>query len=162
MFKDTVRWTEPVILLLIMINTVILIIQSSRSSTLPTSDGTNDTPSPPQVKGYFHSWEDYALFALFITFTYVLALPILYHTPHVPLLCNQPGGLCSYQCIRTLARPGGSCVFTFYLTICVFPRHAPQYLCHVCRQPQLLTPFKANYQITESIFKRSFDSPTSS
>ncbi|KII90373.1 hypothetical protein PLICRDRAFT_173801 [Plicaturopsis crispa FD-325 SS-3] len=59
-------WTEPLILVLIMFNAVVLTIQASRSLTLATSDGTS---SPSPVKGYFHSWEDYALFAIFIVFT---------------------------------------------------------------------------------------------
>ncbi|KAJ7479857.1 Ion transport protein-domain-containing protein [Mycena latifolia] len=54
-------WTEPIILLLIIFNAVVLTIQSSRSLTL------NDAPST--VTGYFHTWEDYALFVLFVFFT---------------------------------------------------------------------------------------------
>ncbi|KAG5641384.1 hypothetical protein DXG03_005366 [Asterophora parasitica] len=59
-------WTEPVILLLIIFNAVVLTIQSALPLTLSTSDGTE---VPPRVKGYFHSWEDYALFVLFIVFS---------------------------------------------------------------------------------------------
>ncbi|KAF8882238.1 Ion transport protein-domain-containing protein [Infundibulicybe gibba] len=62
----TYEWTEPTILLLIIINAMVLTIQASRSLTLPTSDGTS---FPPPTRGYFHSWEDYVLFGLFILFT---------------------------------------------------------------------------------------------
>ncbi|TFK68921.1 hypothetical protein BDN72DRAFT_646515 [Pluteus cervinus] len=58
------QWTEPIILVLIIINAVVLTIQASRSSTLPSNG------SPSSVDGYFHSWEDYALFGLFIIFTF--------------------------------------------------------------------------------------------
>lgn len=61
------RWTEPLILVLIIINAVVLTIQASR--TLVLSNDPNATPSP--VKGYFHTWEDWTLFALFVFFTYV-------------------------------------------------------------------------------------------
>ncbi|KAJ7726287.1 Ion transport protein-domain-containing protein [Mycena maculata] len=54
-------WTEPIILLLIIFNAVVLTIQASRSFTL--------SDPPVQITGYFHSWEDYALFVLFILFT---------------------------------------------------------------------------------------------
>jgi voltage-dependent calcium channel len=60
------RWTEPTILLLIIANAVILTIQSARGVTLDSEDDT-----PPRIRGYFHTWEDFALFALFIIFTYV-------------------------------------------------------------------------------------------
>ncbi|KAJ7019630.1 Ion transport protein-domain-containing protein [Mycena alexandri] len=54
-------WTEPIILLLIILNAVLLTIQAARPLTLA---------SPPAVvKGYFHTWEDTALFILFILFT---------------------------------------------------------------------------------------------
>ncbi|KZW03268.1 hypothetical protein EXIGLDRAFT_664412 [Exidia glandulosa HHB12029] len=56
-------WTEPLILLLIFANAVMLSLQA-RHALFPSEDGT----SPP-VKGYFHDWEDTALFALFIIFT---------------------------------------------------------------------------------------------
>ncbi|TFK38523.1 high-affinity cell membrane calcium channel [Crucibulum laeve] len=59
-------WTEPIILILIVLNAVILTIQAFPSLTLPTADGP---ALPPKVKGYFHTWEDYALFALFVVFT---------------------------------------------------------------------------------------------
>ncbi|KAJ7159969.1 hypothetical protein C8R43DRAFT_348652 [Mycena crocata] len=54
-------WTEPIILLLIILNAVILAIQSSRTLTLA---------NPPLIiTGYFHAWEDYALVSLFVVFT---------------------------------------------------------------------------------------------
>ncbi|KAF9557915.1 high-affinity cell membrane calcium channel [Agrocybe pediades] len=58
--------TEPLILILIMLNAVVLTIQAFPSLTLPTVDGP---ALPPRVRGYFHSWEDYVLFVLFIVFT---------------------------------------------------------------------------------------------
>ncbi|KAJ6602707.1 Ion transport protein-domain-containing protein [Mycena vulgaris] len=54
-------WTEPIILLLIIFNAVVLTIQSARPLTLDDA--------PARVTGYFHAWEDYALFVLFIIFT---------------------------------------------------------------------------------------------
>lgn len=59
-------WTEPVILLLIVLNAVVLTIQAFPSLTLPTANGPT---LPPHIQGYFHTWEDYALFALFVVFT---------------------------------------------------------------------------------------------
>lgn len=52
------RWTEPVILLLIMADAIVLIFQASRSVFIS-----------PRPDGYFKTWEDYALFGLFIIFT---------------------------------------------------------------------------------------------
>jgi len=63
------RSTEPTILALIIANAVVLIIQSARSLTLPDPD-----EPPSRVRGYFHTWEDWALFGLFIIFTYVFLL----------------------------------------------------------------------------------------
>lgn len=60
-------WTEPIVLLLIVFNAIVLTIQAARSLTLPDDD--SDSPLPPPVRGYFHAWEDYALFFLFILFT---------------------------------------------------------------------------------------------
>ncbi|THH14934.1 hypothetical protein EW146_g5467 [Bondarzewia mesenterica] len=56
-------WTEPAILCLIIFNAVILTIQASHSLTL-----SDPNAAPPPVKGYFHAWEDYALFVLFVFF----------------------------------------------------------------------------------------------
>ncbi|KIO32428.1 hypothetical protein M407DRAFT_214388 [Tulasnella calospora MUT 4182] len=52
------RWTEPIILLLIMFNAVVLTIQAHRSVF---ETGRED--------GFFKTWEDYALFVLFNIFT---------------------------------------------------------------------------------------------
>ncbi|KAI0321538.1 Ion transport protein-domain-containing protein [Amylostereum chailletii] len=57
-------WTEPAIFCLIIFNAVVLIIQASHTSTLPDEDSR-----PPLVRGYFHTWEDYALFTLFVIFS---------------------------------------------------------------------------------------------
>ena len=66
MFRFLVyRWTEPLILFLIICDAVILTIQAARNVALPADgDGT-----PLQISGYFHQWEDYALFVLFVFFT---------------------------------------------------------------------------------------------
>ncbi|KLO12110.1 hypothetical protein SCHPADRAFT_875932 [Schizopora paradoxa] len=64
----TQPWTEPVILLLIIVNAIVLTVQAARSLTLPDSSGDN-TSRPPPVHGYFHSWEDYVLFVMFILFS---------------------------------------------------------------------------------------------
>jgi hypothetical protein len=61
------RWTEPAILILIIINAIILTIQAFPSFTLPSSDPS----SPPRISGYFHTWVDWALFVIFCLFTYV-------------------------------------------------------------------------------------------
>jgi voltage-dependent calcium channel len=57
------RWTEPLILCSIILYAVLLTIQASRTLALP-----NLTATPPQVVGFFHSWEDYLIFALFVFF----------------------------------------------------------------------------------------------
>ncbi|KAF9265047.1 hypothetical protein L218DRAFT_899321 [Marasmius fiardii PR-910] len=57
------RWTEPSILFLIIVNAVVLTIQGARSLTL------DQASEAPQVKGYFRTWEDWVLFALFMVFT---------------------------------------------------------------------------------------------
>ena len=63
------------ILILIVVNAVVLTAQAYRSLTLPPSGG----PSiPPHIIGYFHTWEDYTLFALFIIFTCVSFRPLHY------------------------------------------------------------------------------------
>ena len=61
------RWTEPFILLTIIINAVVLTIQAARN-VAPAADGDG---TPLRVRGYFHGWEDYALFVLFVFFTCV-------------------------------------------------------------------------------------------
>ncbi|KAL1742981.1 Ion transport protein-domain-containing protein [Schizophyllum fasciatum] len=57
-------WTEPFILLLIIFNAVVLTIQASRSLTLSDADDT-----PERTMGYFHTWEDFVLFGLFVFYT---------------------------------------------------------------------------------------------
>lgn len=54
----THRWTEPAILILIMVYVVVLTIQSAPALF-----------DPRPGDGFFHTWEDYALFVLFIVFT---------------------------------------------------------------------------------------------
>ncbi|KAI0247528.1 Ion transport protein-domain-containing protein [Lactifluus subvellereus] len=56
-------WTEPVILCSILLYAVLLTTQASRTLTLP-----NPNASPPPVVGFFHTWEDYIIFFLFIFF----------------------------------------------------------------------------------------------
>ncbi|KAF8452208.1 Ion transport protein-domain-containing protein [Boletus edulis BED1] len=56
-------YTEPTILALILINAVALVVQASRTLLLP------DTKVPITVKSYFHAWEDFVIFVLFILFT---------------------------------------------------------------------------------------------
>lgn len=56
------RWTEPIILCLIVANVVVLTFQGARSL---------DTAPDLREDGFFRTWEDYALFVLFILFTYV-------------------------------------------------------------------------------------------
>lgn len=57
-------YSDPISLVLILMTAVVLVIQASRTLLLSTDQST---PSP-QV-GYFHAWEDYALFVLYILFT---------------------------------------------------------------------------------------------
>ena len=58
------RYSEPIILTLILAAAIILVIQASRTVVLPL---TQSSPSPQQ--GYFRTWEDGALFVLYILFT---------------------------------------------------------------------------------------------
>lgn len=53
------RWTDPIIVLLILANLIILIIQAAPPMFTPRTMGG----------GYFRGWEDYALLILFIIFT---------------------------------------------------------------------------------------------
>lgn len=62
------RGTEIAILLLIVTNVVVLTIQSARD--------VYSHPRPSKA-GFFYSWEDYVLFALFVCFTIELCLRIL-------------------------------------------------------------------------------------
>lgn len=52
------RLTEPIILLLIILNALTLTIQSAP-----------ELNEPKTADGYFQSWADYVLFVLFIIFT---------------------------------------------------------------------------------------------
>jgi hypothetical protein len=61
------RWTEPLILVLIVLQVVVLTIQSA----------PNVYEHPRPTKGYFHSWEDYTLFSIFVFFTVEIAARIL-------------------------------------------------------------------------------------
>lgn len=67
LFKSS--FVDPFIFLLIVLNAIILTVQSSKSVW--------DFPRP--TAGYFHEWEDYALFGLFCIFTSVVqsVFPIL-------------------------------------------------------------------------------------
>ncbi|KIM44013.1 hypothetical protein M413DRAFT_17890 [Hebeloma cylindrosporum] len=93
--------TEPGILILILLNAIVLTIQTYPSLTLPTADGPT---LPPRIKGYFHSWEDYVLFALFIVFTLeafarICVTGFLFDPePYTPNPATTPG---------TLSRGGG-------------------------------------------------------
>ncbi|KAH0835701.1 Ion transport protein-domain-containing protein [Lanmaoa asiatica] len=59
-------YTEPMILVLIIVNAVALVVQASRTLLFPS------TQVPITIMGYFHAWEDFVLFVLFILFTYVV------------------------------------------------------------------------------------------
>lgn len=65
--ETNTRCTELMILALIIVNAVALVVQASRTLLL------SPTQVPVAVTGYFHAWEDFVLFALFILFTYVLS-----------------------------------------------------------------------------------------
>lgn len=65
LFKSTL--VEPLIFLLIILDGVVLTMQSSKSVW--------DFPRP--TKGYFHTWEDYALFSLFSIFTFEMIARII-------------------------------------------------------------------------------------
>ncbi|KAG8215839.1 Ion transport protein-domain-containing protein [Butyriboletus roseoflavus] len=56
-------YTEPMILALIIVNAVVLVVQASRTLLLPS------TQVPITITGYFHTWEDFVIFVLFILFT---------------------------------------------------------------------------------------------
>ena len=100
------RWTEPVILLLIILNAVVLTIQAARSTALPAPDDSDSPPlSPPHIRGYFHTWEDYTLFVLFVLFTYVHSnMRLLTHR----LTNVQPRMFCSHSSFRLPAGSRGS------------------------------------------------------
>ncbi|KAF9236771.1 Ion transport protein-domain-containing protein [Melanogaster broomeanus] len=56
-------FTEPIILTLIIFDAIALVLQASRSLLLPPSQ------TPTTEQGYFHAWEDYVIFVLFVLFT---------------------------------------------------------------------------------------------
>ena len=66
---DALAWsgTQPVILLAIVLETVVLAIQASKDVF------TNPRPA----EGYFHDWEDYVLFVIFALFTLEIAARII-------------------------------------------------------------------------------------
>ena len=49
-----------------------LTLQASHTLTLDAD------AAPAPVRGYFHAWEDYALFVLFVLFTCVSPAPLVY------------------------------------------------------------------------------------
>lgn len=55
-------------MLLIILNAAVLTAQAWPTLLLPTANGP---ALPPRIHGYFHSWDDYVLFVLFIIFTCV-------------------------------------------------------------------------------------------
>ena len=61
--EEWLSLTEPCILLLIILHAVVLTVQAARSVALEKGQ------DPPQVRGYFQTWEDYTLFVLFVLFT---------------------------------------------------------------------------------------------
>ena len=61
------RWTEPIILVLIIFSVVL--------QTIQTSYNVYEYPRP--TSGFFHSWEDYALFAVFVCFSLEIAARII-------------------------------------------------------------------------------------
>jgi hypothetical protein len=87
-------WTESIIFLLIIFNTIVLTIQSSRSLTL------NDAATT--VHGYFHDWEDYAVFVLSIVFTLEACARIC-----VSGLFFDPDTTSSFALRKSLALPTG-------------------------------------------------------
>jgi hypothetical protein len=58
-----IRYTEPIILALIILNAIALVVQASQPLLLPSNQISITQ------KGYFHAWEDYVLFVLFVLFT---------------------------------------------------------------------------------------------
>ncbi|KAF8840292.1 hypothetical protein BDN67DRAFT_996862 [Paxillus ammoniavirescens] len=59
----THSYTEPIILALIILNAIALVVQASRPLLLTSGQ------TPITQRGYFHAWEDYVLFVLFVLFT---------------------------------------------------------------------------------------------
>ena len=65
---DRTSWTEPIVLLLILVNVVTLTLQSAQN--------VYDQPRPTGA-GYFHTWKDLLLFILFVAFSAEIAARIL-------------------------------------------------------------------------------------
>lgn len=63
-----ISWTEPLLLLLIVANVVILTIQSAKD--------IYEYPRPTGA-GFFREWEDYTLFVIFVAFTLEITARIL-------------------------------------------------------------------------------------
>ncbi|BGP38716.1 calcium channel protein [Rhodotorula kratochvilovae] len=63
----TARWTEPLILVLIILQVVVQTIQAA----------PNVYEHPRPTKGFFHGWEDWVLFAIFCAYTVEIAGRIL-------------------------------------------------------------------------------------
>lgn len=106
------RWTEPIVLLLISFHLVVLSIQSARSLTLAAPDAEH-----PRVRGYFHQWEDYALFALFVFFTYANLHSFSASPSH---LLMQDRMFRTYMCLRFNPRPRGPLLLYLYLPVQAF------------------------------------------
>ncbi|KAM0754891.1 hypothetical protein T439DRAFT_283840 [Meredithblackwellia eburnea MCA 4105] len=68
---NVLKWkaTEPLILVGILLSTIVMTIQSSPN--------VNEHPRPTANQGYFNTWEDWALFVLFICFSIEILLRII-------------------------------------------------------------------------------------
>ncbi|KAG1894796.1 uncharacterized protein F5891DRAFT_701616 [Suillus fuscotomentosus] len=79
------RWTEPLILCLIILTACVLISQASHSVLLPS-----DQSMPTSLRSLFFAWEDYVLFGLFTLYTSEAIAPICVSgfllDPEVPIL----------------------------------------------------------------------------
>ncbi|KAH8826844.1 Ion transport protein-domain-containing protein [Flagelloscypha sp. PMI_526] len=62
------QWTELIVLLAIILNATVLTIQAARSVTLDEVQAVS-APKPPGERGYFHTWEDWVIFVLFVGYT---------------------------------------------------------------------------------------------
>ncbi|GAA6055172.1 hypothetical protein JCM3770_002218 [Rhodotorula araucariae] len=75
----TARWTEPIILVLIVLQVVVQTIQAA----------PNVYEHPRPTKGFFHTWEDWILFAIFCAYTVevagrILVTGLVVNPPHPP------------------------------------------------------------------------------
>ncbi|EIW52938.1 uncharacterized protein TRAVEDRAFT_155754 [Trametes versicolor FP-101664 SS1] len=142
----TYPWTEPIILLLIIINGLVLAIQASRPHALP-EDWPDDSPPPP-MKGYFHAWEDYVLFVLFCLFTLEAFARIcvsgLLLDPEVPVSTLFQSPFATYP---NMARPPNTAVeasFNIARTPSVTSTHGPSQLHRGLSMTQRLKQFRKN------------------